>query len=257
MEWQATLYITFVDFEKAFDSVHRESLWKIMESYGIPCKIIHMVQMLYEDSECAVLDEGEESEWFKVKTGVKQGDVMSGFIFLIVVDWIMRNITAGNKTGIRWNFTSKLEDLDFADDIALMSSCYTHMQTKTRQLNQFAARTGLRINKNKTQILRINSKCENRILIDDQELKEVDKYNYLGANVSKQGGGGDDIVNRICKARVSFMKLKQIWSSNIYTLRSKLRLFNTLVKPVLLYGSETWKINEGDNRKLDTFFSSV
>ena len=131
VEWQATLYITFVDFEKAFDSVHRESLWKIMESYGIPCKIIHMVQMLYEDSECAVLDEGEESEWFKVKTGVKQGDVMSGFIFLIVVDWIMRNTTAGNKTGIRWNFTSKLEDLDFADDIALMSSCYKDKTTES------------------------------------------------------------------------------------------------------------------------------
>ena len=135
-----------------------------------------------------------------------------------------------------------------------MSSCYIHMQTKTKQLNQFAARTGLRINKKKTQILRINSKCKNKILIDDQELKEVDKYNYLGANVSKQGGGGDDIVKKIIKARVSFMKLKQIWSSNIYTLRSKLRLCNTLVKPVLLYGSKTWKINEGDNIKLDTLF---
>ena len=53
------------------------------------------------------------------------------------------------------------------------------------------------------------------------------------------------------------MKLKQIWRSNIYTLRSKLRLFNTLVKPVLFYGSVTWKINEGDNRKLDTFFFQV
>ena len=157
-----------------------------------------------------MLDEGEKSEWFKVKTGGKQGDVMSGFILLIVVDWITRNTTGGNKTGIRWNFTSKLEDLDFADDISLMSSCYTHMQIKTRQLNQFAARTGLRINKKKTQILRINSKCKNKLLIDDQELKEVDKYNTLGANVSKQGGGGDDIVNRIRKARVSFMKLKQI-----------------------------------------------
>ena len=120
----------------------------------------------------------------------------------------MRNTTAGNKTGIRLNFTSKLEDQKFANDIALMSSCYTHMQTKTRQLNQFAARTGLRINK--TQVLRINSKCKNRILIDVQELKEVYKYNYLGANFSKQGGSSDDIVNRICKARVSFMKLKQI-----------------------------------------------
>ena len=112
------------------------------------------------------------------------------------------------------------------------------------------------MNKKKTQVLRINSKCKNRILIDDKELKEVDKYNYLGANVSKQGGGSDDIVNRIHKAMVFFMKLKQMGHSNIYTLRSKLRFFNTLVKPVLLYGSETLKINEGDNRKLDTFLSA-
>ena len=111
-----------------------------MDVCGIPRKIIHMVRMLYEDSECAALDEGEESECFKFKSGVKQGNVMSGFIFLVVVDWVTINTTVGNKTGIRWNFTSKLEDLDFADDIALMSSCYTHMQSKTRQLNQFAAR---------------------------------------------------------------------------------------------------------------------
>ena len=55
----------------------------------------------------------------------------------------------------------------------------------------------------------------------------MDKSNYLGANVSKQGGGGDDIVNIIRKAMVSFMKLKQIWSSNIYTLIYKLRFFLT------------------------------
>ena len=66
-EWQSTLYTTFVDSEKAFDSVHRESLWKIMASYGIPDKLIRMVRILYEGSECAVLDEGVESEWFKVK----------------------------------------------------------------------------------------------------------------------------------------------------------------------------------------------
>ena len=64
---------------------------------------------------------------------------------------------------------------------------YTHIQTRTRQLNQFAARAGLSINNKNTQILRINSKRKNRILIDDQELWEVDKYNSLGANVSKQG----------------------------------------------------------------------
>ena len=159
-EWQSTLYITFVDFEKAFDSVHRESLWKIMVSYGIPDKLIRMVKILYEGSECAVLDEGVESEWCKVKTGVKQGDVMSGFIFLLVVDWIMRRTTENGNTGIRWKFMSKLEDLDFADDIALLSSTQQHAQVKATRLNKYVAQTGLRINKKKTEVLRINSKCK-------------------------------------------------------------------------------------------------
>ena len=76
---------------------------------------------------------------------------------------------------------------------------------------------------------------QNRILIDDQEIKEVDKYNYLGANVSKQGGGGDDIVKIIRKARVSFMKLKQMRSFNIYTLRSKLKLLTHLLNHVVVW----------------------
>ena len=54
------------------------------------------------------------------------------------------------------------------------------------------------------------------------------------------------------KNKISFMKVKQIWSSNIDILSYKLTLFNTLVK-LVFYGSETWKINEGDNRTLDTF----
>ena len=72
--------------------------------------------------------------------------------------------------------------------------------------------TRLRINEKRTKVLR---KCKNRILIGDQELKEVVKYKYLGADVSKQVGSCDDIVNRSRKAMVSFIKLMQIWSSNI------------------------------------------
>ena len=62
VEWQAGLYINFVDFEKAFYSVHRESLWNIMRCYGIPDKLIRMIQLQYKDTQCAVIDEGEELE---------------------------------------------------------------------------------------------------------------------------------------------------------------------------------------------------
>ena len=49
-------------------------------------------------------------------------------------------------TGLRWKFTSKLEDLDFADDVALISSTQIHVQLKTNRLVENAERTGLRIN---------------------------------------------------------------------------------------------------------------
>ena len=65
-EWNATVYIHFVDFEKAFDSVHRDSLWVIMKKNGIPQKLIRMVQTLYEDFQCAVVDENETTDFFPV-----------------------------------------------------------------------------------------------------------------------------------------------------------------------------------------------
>ena len=121
IEWNATTYVNFIDFEKAFDSVHQDSLWKIMKYYGIPAKIINMVKLFYKKSECTVLDNGKESAWFQVKTGVKQGCNMSEFLFLLVIDWIMKHSLQGN-TGIRWQMMTKLKDLDFADDLALISS---------------------------------------------------------------------------------------------------------------------------------------
>ena len=108
-EWQSPLVLNFIDFEKAFNSLHRPSLWEIIKAYGIPVKIIRIVQLLYQDSECAVLDNGQASEWFKVNTGVKQGCVMSGFLFLLAIDWIMCETTKQANTGIRWRFMDQLE----------------------------------------------------------------------------------------------------------------------------------------------------
>ena len=59
--------------------------------------------------------------------------------------------------------------------------------------------------------------------------------------------------SRLSKAKTAFRKLKRIRGSTQYNRRTKIKLFNTLVKPVLLYGSETWKTNVQENRKLDSF----
>ena len=67
------------------------------ESYGIPHKIIRMIEILYADNACAVLNGGEESELFKFK----QGDGVSVFLFLMVFGWIKR--TSTNMYSLRTN----------------------------------------------------------------------------------------------------------------------------------------------------------
>ena len=58
---------------------------------------------------------------------------MSGLLFLLVVDCVMRKTMEGRKSGIKWDFTSVLENLDFADDIVLPTSKYDHTQEKTEK----------------------------------------------------------------------------------------------------------------------------
>jgi len=82
-----------------------------MRNYSIPEKIVAMVKVMYSQSECAVIDESGVHDWFEIKTGVKQGCCMSGFLFLLVVDWVMRKTTKHGNTGIRWKFNNFLEEL--------------------------------------------------------------------------------------------------------------------------------------------------
>ena len=63
-KWNAILYTHFIDFEKRFDSVHRESLWNIMSIYGIPEELISLTKAMYNNFECTVVEEGETTVWF-------------------------------------------------------------------------------------------------------------------------------------------------------------------------------------------------
>lgn len=91
--------------------------------------------LLYETFQYAVFKDGEETDWFQVTTGVKQGCTMSEFLFfLLVIHFVMTRTTNTEPTGIRWNSTTKLEDLDFAYDLVLISSKFHDIEQETQQL---------------------------------------------------------------------------------------------------------------------------
>ena len=174
------MYVNFIDFEKAFDSLDRETIWKLMRHYGIPEEIVLLVKRSYDGMKCRVVAGGQLSDPFEVTTGVRQGCLLSPFLFLLAVDWIMRQ-TADQGNDIQWTFTEKLDDLDFADDIALLSHSHNQMQRKTETLDRISARTGLKIHAGKTKVLRIKAATDAPIILHDEPLEDVQSFTYLGS----------------------------------------------------------------------------
>ena len=255
LEWNSPLFVNFVDYEKAFDSVDRETLWKLMRHYGIPDKLVKLVKATYEGSNCQVFHDGQLSQPFQVQTGVRQGCLLSPFLFILAIDWVMKETNKGKSNGIQWTPWQKLDDLDFADDLALLSHAHIQMQGKTTDLDSVSRSIGLRIHPGKTKVLRMGPVSSNPIIIGTTSLEEVDSFTYLGSIVDKQGGTEADIKARIAKARTAFKQLTTVWKASNVSLRTKLRLFNSNVKSVLLYGCETWTTTKTAVKKVQTFIN--
>ena len=91
----------------------------------------------------------------------------------------MRATVEGSNTGIRWKLCSKLEDLDFADNIALISSTREQIQQKGRNLSTNSKGIGLKIDAEKTKLLRLNTSNIEKVQVDGQNIEEVESRNVI------------------------------------------------------------------------------
>ena len=111
---------------------------------GCPRKLVNMIKTSYEGMSCRVIHEGQLTKNFEVRTGVRQGCLLSPFLFILVIDLVMKTATKEKRNGIQWMMQTQLDDLDFADDLALLSHNHRQMQDKTTELALISARVGLK-----------------------------------------------------------------------------------------------------------------
>ena len=119
--------------------------------------------MLYSNFSAQVICGNELSEAFQVTTGVKQGCILSPFLFILCIDWVMNRATMEGSHGLRWTLFDTLEDLDFADDIVLLSQRHSDSQVKTSRMTSAAKSIGLKVNIRKTKVLRVKANNQQAI----------------------------------------------------------------------------------------------
>ncbi len=98
LEWNSSLYVNFIDYEKAFDSMGRGTLWKLLRHYGVPEKITNIIKNSYEGMTCKVVHGQHLTNAFQVRTGVRQGCLLSPILFLLAIDWVMKISTFPTPT---------------------------------------------------------------------------------------------------------------------------------------------------------------
>ncbi|XP_070134417.1 uncharacterized protein [Drosophila bipectinata] len=115
--------------------------------------------------------------------------------------------------------------------------------------------TSYKINASKTKAMRINNSNTNNITIGDNTIEFVDSFTYLGTIITSNGGVESDVENRLRKTRSAFGRLHRVWRNQQINRKTKLGIFNSCVKSILLYGSETWLTNQRILMKLQAYIN--
>ena len=166
----------------------------------------------------------------------------------------MKKATNEGDIGVEWTIGSKLSDLDFADDIALLAKEAKGLQQLTSNLEVAAGKFRLRICSEKTKVMYAGIGRRTSVKVGDEPVGEVTQFTYLGGGViANNGDVATDAKIRIGKAAAVFRKMNSIWTSTSINVNLKIRLYNPIVLPTVLYSSEVWKSTVSLNKKLDVF----
>ena len=136
----------------------------------------------------------------------------------------------------------------------LLTHNHSQVQDKTILLETTSAGTGLKINRKKTELMKMNTTANAPVTVSGEPITEVESFVYLESMVDQQVGTDQDVTARIGKARAAFVMLKNIWASGGISMKTKLHIFN--VKSVLLYGCETWQTTLTTQQKIQTFLKT-
>ena len=255
-----SLYAAYMDLEKAYDRIDRDAMWCVLHMYGVNGKLLNAVQSLYERSEACVRVCREESEWFEVSVGLRQGCVMSPWLFNLFMDGVMKEVR--ERTGdvgvtlwdTRRNVEWRVEWLMFADDTVLVGDSEEKLNRLVQEFGRVCQRRKLTVNECKSKVMQIGKNGEENgvnVSLNNRRMEEVESYRYLGVDISRDSGMEEEVNHRITEARKAWGAMKDVWKKRHISREAKVGMYEGIIEPTLLYGCEVWMMKTRDRKRME------
>ena len=234
------VHAVFVDFRKAFDSVCRQALFFKLAKNGITGNFFNVLSDMYANSYAHIKLSGRLSNKFDIKKGTEQGHPLSPDLFKIFLSDLSSLLDFSNCPKLSDKLVSHLL---WADDLILLSLDHATSQLQLDKLANFCDQWGIEINKLKTKVVIFgsNKSCTHATyMLNGEPLEVVDSYCYLGIILHKSGSLQYSIKDLKCKATRAMFGLKRTVNRSKLSFRALTTLFDSLIKPILLYGAPVW-----------------
>ena len=261
------LYVCFVDFQKAYDTVPRALLWGKLERMGIRGHIMDAIRALYADVPVCVRTQQGLTQTFQSLMGVKQGCPLSPTLFGLYIDDFEAVVLGGAAAlSLPKLGEGPAPPLLYADDLALMSTTVEGLQRQLNILGAFADRWGLTVNIGKTKVVVFRPPRKQymagmslQFTYKGNALNVVPSFRYLGVELHEAHPFGHAAGPLAASGRKAMHAMRRRCAElGLSNPGLHLELFDALVRPVLSYGAEVWgtQFFTGDKNPCDSLHCS-
>ena len=249
------VFIAFLDLEKAFDSIPREVVWRSLSERGVDRRLIDCIASIYKTTRNYVRTGNLKSREFVTKEGLRQGGVLSPTLFNIVMDNVIKDTKKKIKklrVGYRNMKMMEISTCAFADDLAIFAESEQDLRYNLETWKRALQDQGLKINIDKTKVMVMGKEdLKVSILLDGKIVEQVETFTYLGVKIHSNGEMEAEINARIENTMKlyhamnnTFIRRKEI------SPKTKMTVYNTIYKPILTYGSESWILTKQMKSKI-------